>query len=211
MSESSSWGSGPVYFGANCVVGPNVHLGLRREAAVRGNAAPLGPVFIGDDSILGANVIIHEGSRIGKRVFFDDNTRVGYACTIGDDCRLEYGAVVSDRVSVGSGSIISGFLGDAVEVGVNCVVMGTLVHELSTPISSPWGIDEPAPRVEDGAVVGMGAVVVGGISIGERSYVAAGATVTKDVPAEHIAVATNVFIPRSEWRGRRLERLLDLG
>lgn len=207
MTHPTSWGRVAVDFGPNCVVGPNAQIGLYREAAARGHAAPLGPVTFGRECAVGANVVIHEGTRFGSGVFIDDNSRIGYGCEVGDHARFEYGVTVSDRVRIGAQSVIAGFLGDAVEVGIRCIVMGHLVHELSRPISSEWGIEEPAPRIENEAVVGMGAVVVGGIVVGERAYVAAGAIVTRSVPANHIAVGINRFVPRSDWRGGRLEMI----
>ena len=44
------------------------------------------------------------------------------------------------------------------------------------------------PTIEDNVVIGAGAKVLGPITIGEGSAIGANAVVTKDVPAEHIAV-----------------------
>jgi acetyltransferase-like isoleucine patch superfamily enzyme len=76
---------------------------------------------------------------------------------------------------------------------------------LTRPTTTGWGIDEPAPIIEDRAVVGRESVVVGGVTIGSDSYVAAGAIVTKSLPPDHIALRANEFLPLSEWRGKKLE------
>ena len=44
------------------------------------------------------------------------------------------------------------------------------------------------PTIEDNVTIGAGAKVLGPITIGEGSAIGANAVVTKDVPAEHIAV-----------------------
>ena len=44
------------------------------------------------------------------------------------------------------------------------------------------------PTVEDNVTIGAGAKVLGPITIGEGSAIGANAVVTKDVPAENIAV-----------------------
>ncbi|ERA52031.1 Serine acetyltransferase [Corynebacterium diphtheriae DSM 43988] len=44
------------------------------------------------------------------------------------------------------------------------------------------------PTVEDDVVIGAGAKVLGPITIGKGSAIGANAVVTKDVPANHIAV-----------------------
>lgn len=38
-------------------------------------------------------------------------------------------------------------------------------------------------RILDQAFVGLGAVIIGGVTVGERAVVGAGAVVTRDVPA----------------------------
>ena len=40
--------------------------------------------------------------------------------------------------------------------------------------------------VKKGASIGSGAVILGGITIGERALIGAGAVVTKDVPADAV-------------------------
>ena len=88
-------------------------------------------------------------------------------------------------------------------IGDGATVMGQLVHEYTQP-HVPWGIDEPAPRIEPRAVVAFGAVVVGGIVVGENSYIAAGAIVTKDVPSHTVVIGTNCIIPANEWKGKKI-------
>ncbi|MET8764876.1 hypothetical protein [Lentzea sp. NPDC004782] len=58
-------------------------------------------------------------------------------------------------------------------------------------------------------MVGFGARVVGGVRIGPRSYVAAGAVVTKDVPAEHVVTGVNLQTPAECWSGERLQGLIE--
>jgi len=77
-------------------------------------------------------------------------------------------------------------------IGNHALVMGTLVHEFTRP-HLPRGLIEPAPKIEDRAVVGFGATIVGGVTIGNNSYVAAGAVVTKDVPPKSIVVGVNIM------------------
>lgn len=50
---------------------------------------------------------------------------------------------------------------------------------------------ELAPLIEDDVYIGTGAVVIGGVKVGSRARIGAGAVVTKDVPAD----ATVVGVP----------------
>ena len=74
-------------------------------------------------------------------------------------------------------------LGDGCQIGHN-VVFATLNHGLS-PEERP--ITYPAPIVlEQNVWVGSNATILQGVTIGENAVVAAGAVVTRDVPANTI-------------------------
>jgi len=146
---------------------------------------------IGRGAIIGANSLIEDyagvmaGSEIGKRVVVAARAWIGIGVTVGDD------------------SVIKGHVGESVRIGKRCRIAGDLIHRQLDP-SLPWddpGSEEPAPIVEDGAFVGWRAAIVGGINIGAGAYVCAGALVTRDVPAGHIACGRNQIMPPSEWRG----------
>jgi acetyltransferase-like isoleucine patch superfamily enzyme len=166
-------------------------------------------VRIGAESIIGNHVVIHEGANIGARCFIDDGVRLGYDCQIGEDVRLMYRAYVCDRVVIEAGARVSGFVCDGAVIERGATMFGQLVHEYSSPDGSWWGPDEASPVVETESVVGMGAMVIGGVRIGRSSYVAAGAVVTKDVPAHSIVVERDVVTPSSDWRGQRLADWID--
>jgi serine O-acetyltransferase len=62
----------------------------------------------------------------------------------------------------------------------------TIYHRVTLGVSG----DDPrnVPNVDDGAYLGTGAVLVGGVTVGRNAKVGAGAVVTKDVPADQVAV-----------------------
>ncbi len=134
--------------------------------------------------------------------------RVGYGARIGHEVRLVYGAYVCDRVHIGDGARVAGFVCDGAVIGARLTMMGRLVHEYSRPHRGWWEVDEPAPLIHGDTVVGFDALVVGGVAVGPRSYVAAGAVVTRDVPPGHVVTGTNGLTPAGDWPGARLEELL---
>ena len=74
-------------------------------------------------------------------------------------------------------------LGDGCQIGHN-VVFATLNHELAEERRS---VTYPAPIVLGKNVwVGSNATILQGVTIGDNAVVAAGAVVTKDVPANAI-------------------------
>ena len=158
------------------------------------------PVTVGTNSIVLDDVVVQEGTTIGNDCYVGRAVHIGFDCLIGDFCRLEYRAEICDRVKISSGCVIGGFVCDGSVLGEECVVIGSLVHGVREP-DLPWGQYEPDPVLEQRVFVGRGAVVVGGTRVGAGSYVAANATVTKDVPPDHVAINTNEFVPIRDWPG----------
>jgi len=203
----------PVTVPASTVIGDYCTLGFPKEARLRQRqtteaVTALAPVVLGERCLVFNHVVIYEGVRIGDDCVIEDRVRIGYDSRIGWGVRLVYGAYLCDRVTVGDEARIAGFICDGTAIGPRSTVMGELVHEYSQPHRDWWEVNEPSPAVEADVVVGYGARIVGGVRIGPRSYVAAGAVVTKDVPPETIVTGTNVQTPAAEWRGERLQDLI---
>ena len=195
--------------GNGTVIGEYCVFGSAKEARQRGEVPGESvPVTLGERCLIANHVVLYEGVQVADDVVIEDRVRVGYNGVVGARVRLAYGAYICDRVVIGSDARIAGFICDGVKVGERSTVMGDLVHEYTRPHEPWWEVDELPPVVEADSVVGYGARVVGAVRIGPRSYVAAGAIVTKDVPPEHIATGVNVFTPAVEWRGARLQSLI---
>jgi bifunctional UDP-N-acetylglucosamine pyrophosphorylase / glucosamine-1-phosphate N-acetyltransferase len=142
-------------------------------------------VTIGAGSIIEEFVVIHPRSEIGSRVLVTSRSYIGIGVTVGDD------------------SVIKGHVGDNSRVGVGCRIFGDLIHRQLDP-SIPWDdatAEEPEPMIGNGAFVGWRALIVGGVNIGEGAYVCAGALITKDVPAWHIAYGRNQITHPDNWPG----------
>jgi acetyltransferase-like isoleucine patch superfamily enzyme len=154
------------------------------------------PAAIGKRAWLGNFVVLYEGVTIGSEAVLEDYVRVGYGSSIGNGARIMYGAFVCDRVAIGAGARVAGFVCDASWIGDGATAMGKLVHRYDAPESDWWGPDEPSPRIEANAVVGMGSIIVGGVTIGAGSYVAAGAIVTRDVPPNTLVTGVNGHMPK---------------
>lgn len=204
---------GPVVIDEGVVVGEHAVLGCPKEARIEqarkdGTADRGRPVRIGRGTVVMHHVVVYEGAVIGASCLLDDRVRIGYDTRIGDRTRLTHGAYVCDRVDIGDDCCVAGFVCDGVRVGAGSTVMGQLVHEYTQPHLGWWAADEAPPVIHERSVVGFGAVVVGGVSVGPRAYVAAGAIVTRDVPPDHIVTGANIFTPASSWPGERLQALI---
>jgi bifunctional UDP-N-acetylglucosamine pyrophosphorylase/glucosamine-1-phosphate N-acetyltransferase len=68
------------------------------------------------------------------------------------------------------------------------------------------GIRKHPTTLEDGAYVGSNATLVAPILVGRGAYVGAGSVLTKDVPADALAVARCRQVQKEGWAARRRER-----
>ena len=64
-------------------------------------------------------------------------------------------------------------------------------------------------RIGDGAFVGSDSQLVAPVTVGAGAYVAAGSTITEDVPPGSLAVARSRQINKDGWAERRTSRPKD--
>ena len=59
-----------------------------------------------------------------------------------------------------------------------------------------WTVYAKAVRIEDGVWIGGGAVILPGVTVGRNAVIGAGAVVTKDIPANAVAVGNPARVIR---------------
>ncbi|MBP7935146.1 MAG: N-acetyltransferase [Phycisphaerae bacterium] len=136
---------------------------------------------IAPDVRLGENVTIHAFVNL-------------YGCSIGDDTRIGTFVEIQKNASVGRRCKISShsFICEGVAIEDDCFVgHGVMFINDKYPRATaadgrPQGEQDwqvVSTRIRHGASIGSGAVILCGITIGERAMIGAGAVVTRDVPA----------------------------
>jgi acetyltransferase-like isoleucine patch superfamily enzyme len=129
---------------------------------------------------------------------------------IGDGCKVyECSSVkkshVSSDVDINAGTYVENAeIGPNVQIGPNCSVVG-VTHELSE--RGMTFRDDIFDRIilHERVFLGANAVVGPGVEIGERTVVAAGAAVTRDVGPEKIVLGTppaQKIMDLKEWLNR---------
>jgi len=132
---------------------------------------------------LGKGVVIHQPDLVNL-----------YGCTIGDESRIgtfveiQKGAFIGARCKISSHSFICEgvTLEDEVFIGHGVLFTNDLFPRATTEdgalqTDADWTCLPTV--VKRGASIGSGAVILCGLTIGERALIGAGAVVTKDVPA----------------------------
>lgn len=122
-----------------------------------------------------------------------------YGCRIGADTRIgtfveiQRGATVGCRCKISSHTFICEgvTIEDEVFVGHGVMFINDRRPRATTPEGKPqtasdWALERT--RIRRGASIGSGAVILGGIEIGERAMIGAGAVVTRNVAAGETVV-----------------------
>ena len=138
---------------------------------------------------------IGEGTRVWAFAHVMAGAKIGKHCNIGDHCFVETGAVIGDQCTIKNGTMIweGVTLAEGVFVGPNVLFTNDIIPR------SPRLPDARAryaekknwlvpTKIERGVAIGAGAVILAGITIGEFAMVAAGAVVTKSVPAHRLVI-----------------------
>jgi UDP-2-acetamido-3-amino-2,3-dideoxy-glucuronate N-acetyltransferase len=132
---------------------------------------------------------IDEGAQIGKGTKVWHFSHVSAKAVIGENCSLGQNVFVANQVTIGNGvkiqnnvSIYEGVvLEDYVFCGPSMVFTNVRTPRSAFPRNT--SADYAETRVKYGASIGANATIVCGTTVHEWAFVAAGAVVTKDVPA----------------------------
>jgi acetyltransferase-like isoleucine patch superfamily enzyme len=192
------------YIGHGVVIHPGTRIGknvniqdgsvigrMPRSGASSGRKVrkELPPLEIGDDCVIGANVVLYAGTKIGNQVMVADLASVREQNVIGDRSiigrlvMVEYETIIGQHVIIQTGSHITGnaVIEDDVFIG----------SEVSTTNEQYMGrADEHygGPHIKQWARIGSNATLLPGVVIGEEAVVAAGSVVTRDVPAYKVVM-----------------------
>lgn len=166
-------------------------MAIHPNAVVHQSAYVDDNVEIGEDTRIWHFVHVLSHTRIGARCSLGQNVMAGPHVSIGDNCKIQNNVSLYKGVS----------LADDVFCGPSCVFTNVL-----TPRAFVERKDEfRETPIGKGATIGANATIVCGNRLGDYCMVAAGAVVTRDVPA--YALVAGIPARRIGWVSREGERL----
>jgi acetyltransferase-like isoleucine patch superfamily enzyme len=113
-------------------------------------------------------------TKVGAFVEIQKNAYIGERCKISSHTFICEGVTIEDEVFVGHGVV---FINDKTP-------RATSDGQLQT--EDDW---EVVPTlIKKGASIGSGAIIMCGVTVGERAMIGAGSVVTKDVPADAVVL-----------------------
>ena len=190
----------------NCYVDPTVHIGggtvLMPGTIVRGHSRIGHDCVIGPNTLL-ENAVVGNGSQVNSSQIYDSS--VGHDANIGPfayirpDCDIGSRTRVGNFVEVKNSKIGEGthiphlsYIGDT-DAGRNCNFGAATVTVNFDRRSKHRTV------VEDDAFVGCSTSLIAPVSIGRGAYVAAGSTITDDVPAQALGIARTRQQNKKDW------------
>lgn len=131
--------------------------------------------------------VIDDGCKIGAGTRIWHFSHIMQGCEIGEKCNIGQNVVVSPGVSLGNNVKVQNNV--SIYTGVICeddVFLGPsmVFTNIKNPRSAVVRRDQYVETiVRRGATIGANSTIVCGITLGEFSFIGAGAVVVKDVPA----------------------------
>jgi len=186
---------GTVVAGKDCYIDVNVIL---EGEIVLGDGVEIGPNTYIKDTKIGSNTCIRAFS-------FIEEADIGSACNIGPYARIREGSEIGDDAKVGNfvetkktklgkGAKANHltYLGDSdIGEGTN-IGAGTITCNYD-------GKNKYKTKIGKNSFVGSNSAIVAPVSIGDESFIAAGSTITKDVPTKSLGVARSKQANIENW------------
>lgn len=148
---------------------------------------------MGNGCTIRAFTVIYAGVRAGDHLRTGHHVLIRSPCAIGDQVLVGTGTTIDGQVEIGSRVKLESHvyipthtrIGNQVFIGPGAVLTNDRYPLRQRQSYAPAG-----PTIADNVTIGARAVLLPGVSIGEGSFIAAGAVVTRDVPPWSLVVGT---------------------
>ncbi|MEA5582147.1 bifunctional UDP-N-acetylglucosamine diphosphorylase/glucosamine-1-phosphate N-acetyltransferase GlmU [Nodularia harveyana UHCC-0300] len=177
------------------IIQPQTH--LRGNTTIQTGSC-IGPGSLIENSQLGENVtvlysvvtdsIVQSGSRIGPYAHLRGHAVVGANCRVGNFVELK-NTQLGDRTNAAHLS----YLGDTVTGNKVNIGAGTITANYD-------GVKKHPTHIGDRTKTGSNSVLVAPVTLGDDVYVAAGSTVTEDVPDNSLVIARSRQVVKPDWQ-----------
>ena len=145
--------------------------------------------YIYDDVEIGMDTVIHPNTTIKSDVVIGENCEIGPNSYIREGCRLANTVKIGSFVEIKKAVIGEGtkvphlsYMGDCEIGGKTNIGCGTITCNYD-------GFNKSKTIIGEHSFIGSNTNLVAPVTLGENSFVAAGSTITDDVPSDALAIA----------------------
>ncbi len=155
--------------------------------------------YIYDDVEIGIDTVIHPNTTIKSGVVIGEECNIGPNAYIREGCKLANNVKIGNFVEIKKAIIDEGtkvphfiYLGDS-EVGKKCNIgCGTITCNYD-------GKNKHKTKIGDNCFIGSNVNLVAPVNIGDHVLIAAGSTITQDVPSESLGIARQRQTVKEGW------------
>jgi len=199
MDPDSTYIDAAVQLGSDVVLYPNVFL---EGNTLVGSEVTIYPNCRITDSYIDSECVIYENSSI-ESAHLESGVKIGPFARIRPDSYLQTGARIGNFVElkktfVGEGTKANhlSYLGDA--------TIGKNVNIGAGTITCNYDGEKKHPTViEDGVFIGSDTQLIAPVKIHKGAYIAAGSSITEDVPENSLAIARGRQVNKSGWKPKK--------
>lgn len=171
---------GKTTIGSDCVIGPHADIKDSRIGnGVKVNRAVMNEATVGNDCNIGPFAYLRPGAELKEGVKIGDFVEIKKS-TIGEGSKVPHLSYVGDAQ-----------VGENVNIGC-----GTITCNYD-------GKNKYQTIIRDGVFIGSNTNLVAPVEVGEGAYVGAGSTITKDVPADDLAVSRAKQVNLPGWAAKK--------
>ena len=174
---------GDTHVGPGCELGPNTML---RD------------VTVGEGTTINSSqcneCTIGSHTTVGPFAYIRPNTHVGDHVKVGDFVELK-NSVIGDATKISHLTYVGDSdVGERINFGCGTV---TVNYD---------GAKKFRTVIGDGAFIGCNTNLVAPVSVGQGAYIAAGSTITRDVPSDSLAIARSQQTVKNQWAKKRRDK-----
>lgn len=155
--------------------------------------------YIYDDVEIGIDTVIHPNTTIKSDVIIGENCEIGPNSYIREGCRLANTVKIGSFVEIKKAIIGEGakvphlsYMGDC-EIGAKTNIgCGTITCNYD-------GFNKSKTIIGEHSFIGSNTNLVAPVTLGKNSFVAAGSTITENVPDDSLAIARQRQINKEGW------------
>ncbi|MBI1745027.1 MAG: bifunctional UDP-N-acetylglucosamine diphosphorylase/glucosamine-1-phosphate N-acetyltransferase GlmU [Acidobacteria bacterium] len=177
----------------NCILEKSTRIGSHctiHAASHLVNAQTADYVTVRESTVI-TDSTIGEYSTVGPFAHVREHTCIGSHCRVGNFVEIKKSVLGNDTKAAHLAYIGDAEIGEHVNIGA-----GTITCNYD-------GVHKNKTIIEDGVFIGSDSQLVAPVRIGKGAYVAAGSTITEDIPAFSLGIARGRQVVKEGWAQSR--------
>jgi acetyltransferase-like isoleucine patch superfamily enzyme len=183
--------SGAVEIGDNVEILPFAYIGRMpsSSASIKSQNKSIAETKIGSETIIGPHAILYAGCNIAEQCLIGDAASIRENVNVGNQAIIGRHVTIGPNVDIGARTRIVDFAhitGDTV-MGEDVFISTHVCSANDNSFATGQNIKLKGQHIGNRVHIGLGAILLPGITIGDDAVIGAGSIVTKDIPAAKLA------------------------